>query len=84
MIITALIIFTPFTYGTTPGHEVLVEEPVVKQKAKDAFTLSARDFLNTQEEETVKIWVYFTDKGVFNKDQFAAKRAEIVGHTQAD
>lgn len=52
---------------------MLVSEPVVREKASEPVSPGARQFLADRGGEKVKVWVYFTDKGVFGKEAFVNK-----------
>jgi len=55
----------------------LVAGPVVKQKVKDVLTLQAQQMLLKRDGENAKVWLFFTDKGIFNQNDFKAKAATI-------
>ncbi|MEW5994111.1 MAG: S8 family serine peptidase, partial [Candidatus Zixiibacteriota bacterium] len=48
----------------------LVPQPVVINKTPQALSAGARAFLTEDEADSVKVWVFFTDKGVSTKQQF--------------
>lgn len=51
---------------------MLVAEPVVREKADQPVSPAARQFLGERGGDKVKVWVYFTDKGVFGKEGFSS------------
>jgi subtilisin family serine protease len=57
---------------------MLVAEPVVREKAPRPVSETAQQFLAEQGGERVRVWVYFTDKGVFGKEGFARKASATV------
>lgn len=75
--ITAISITPIFANGTIPGYECLVDGPVVIQKSKDVIKSTALEYLSSQNNENVSIWVFFTDKGVFTKEDFNRKAASL-------
>lgn len=78
LIIPALVILPIIAQATIPGHECLVEGPVVIQKSKDIIKQSAWDYLSSQDNENTSIWVFFTDKGVFTKEEFDNKATSLL------
>ena len=78
LFITAISITPIFANGTIPGHECLVDEPVVIQKSKDLIKRTALEYLTSQNDEDVSIWVFFTDKGIFTKEDFNSKAASLT------
>ncbi len=77
LIITALIISPTISQATIPGHESLIEGPVVVPKSKDIIKQSAWDYFSSQNNENISIWVFFTDKGVFTKEEFDNKASSL-------
>ncbi|MBD3404462.1 S8 family serine peptidase [candidate division GN15 bacterium] len=56
----------------------LTPDPVVTSKAAEPVSPAARQFLADKGTETVKVWVYFTDKGIFDQAQFAAAAQTVT------
>lgn len=56
----------------------LQPQPAVIPKAEQPMSESARRFLARRDGETVKVWVFFTDKGVFTKEQFRAQANAVT------
>ena len=58
--------------------------PVVLEKPRQTLTENARSFLSRQKLEKVKVWVFFTDKGVFSRRDFqsAADQVAIGDHSR--
>ncbi len=52
------------------GISGLTDEPVTLQKAPQYITQSAREFLMQRDNTTARVWVFFTDKGVFDRSGF--------------
>jgi len=66
---------TPVTGKNTPSF--LVEGPVVLEKGTEPLSASAQDYLVRRDSQTAKVWVFFTDKGIFSKEEFNAKAASV-------
>ncbi len=66
----ALILLLPAS-GISKGRpSFLVPGPVVLEKQPAALSAGTREYLAGGGGETVRVWVFFTDKGVFTKQQF--------------
>ena len=70
----ALILFLAFTTIAQAAQSVpaLSQGPVIREKADQAITAQAREFLSTRNPEQATVWVFFTDKGVRTKGEFQA------------
>lgn len=79
LFLTILILPLYITAAEKPAPEKLnlVAEPVVKQKVKDVLTPRAKQMLLERDGENAKVWLFFTDKGVFNQSDFQTKAANI-------
>jgi len=77
--LTLLLFAALFTSPTQAGKEIsaLKSEALISRKAPEIITPRVRQFLNEKQTETVKIWVFFTDKQVFNQADFDQKAVEI-------
>jgi PKD repeat protein len=73
--VVAQLTLTPLWAKDRRPH--LVAEPVVVEKSPAVVSSNVRDYLSRQGSETVLIWAFFTDKGVFTKEQFAAKASAV-------
>ncbi len=76
IIVTAAILAIPATAGEVP--EGLVDGPVVKSKKSQVLPQAATEFLQQRDGETARVWVFFTDKGVFTKEEFDSKAAALT------
>ncbi len=57
--------------------QVLKSEPVVLEKTADVLTPPVTAFLKSKNPETARIWVFFNDKGILRKEQFAAAASQV-------
>ena len=57
----------------TAANEHLVSDAIVHAKPQTVLQSEARTYLAAKADPTVKVWVYFTDKGVFSMADFEAK-----------
>ncbi|MBN1211387.1 MAG: S8 family serine peptidase, partial [candidate division Zixibacteria bacterium] len=73
-IICFILVSSVFSAEQTP---FLRNEPVVLEKPAQVITNAVYRYLNEQDKERVKIWVFFTDKKVYTADDFS-RRAEGV------
>ncbi|MCB2202289.1 S8 family serine peptidase [bacterium] len=71
--LTAFLLVGLSFVASAADRPALTSQALVVQKATQPITAEARQFLSSQDEAGVKVWVYFTDKGV--KDQSAFDRA---------
>jgi len=55
----------------------LTDEPVILKKGPETLSANVRSFLNQKDSKTAKVWVFFTDKGVFTKEEFNAKALSV-------
>ncbi len=55
----------------------LIDQPVVLTKAPGPISENVKSYLSREGEQTAKIWVFFTDKGVFTKEQFNTKASAV-------
>ncbi len=83
VVVYLTILLTPLIFLTAPTSakelpSFLVDEPVVLKKSFEPLSAGTREYLTRQDGENVKIWAFFTDKGVFTKDQFDRKASEIT------
>ncbi len=58
--------------------EGLSDQPVVRQKAAEYLSNRARAFLTERDAQNARVWVFFTDKGITDQQQFEAKAATVV------
>jgi serine protease AprX len=67
----ALTILLVYALGIAKNQPTPQYSELVKPKQPIAFTSSAAHYVEKhQENGKFKVWVFFTDKGVYNKDQF--------------
>ena len=61
------------------AQEYKIPDKFVEAKADQVITDRARDFLESkyQENGTIRIWVYFTDKGFNTEQEFIAKAQDV-------
>jgi PKD repeat protein len=59
------------------GYPHLAAGPLVLEKSPMAISDNVRSYLRQQGGETAIIWVFFTDKGVFSKNEFQAKASSV-------
>jgi len=74
-LILTLFITTLALTKETPSF--LIDGPVVLEKAPEALTANARSYLSQKDNETARVWVFFTDKGVFTKEQFDVRASAV-------
>jgi len=55
----------------------LVSDALVKERPATVLSAEAQSYLTSKATPTVKVWVYFTDKGVFSTSDFAARAADV-------
>ncbi|MFZ5981646.1 MAG: S8 family serine peptidase [Candidatus Zixiibacteriota bacterium] len=74
-----LILGVLFNSPLQAGKEMaeLKSEALIKPRAAEVIAPRVRQFLIEKQSETVKIWVFFTDKRVFNQAEFDRKATEI-------
>lgn len=53
-------------------------EPVILQKADQVISSQVEAYLSSQPEDRVKVWVFFTDKGISDKASFQSMAASIT------
>lgn len=73
----AILFFVAATISAKDGPPYLVDEPVVLEKGPEALSDNVRSYLGRKGDQTGKVWVFFTDKGVFTKEQFKAKASTV-------
>ena len=73
--ILPLIIITPASVEDAPSY--LVDRPVIVKKGPQTLSPDVRTFLSQKDSRTATVWVFFTDKGVFTKEEFKAKAASV-------
>jgi len=80
-----IIISSLFSFGFARTMPVLESNPLVLEKPATVLKKDVRDFLTEKNSETVKIWVFFNDKGIFTKSDFeeAAGKISINEHSRA-
>ncbi len=71
-----LLMITTLTSATN-GPRFLTDEPLILNKEPVVLSANARSFLSQRDSQTAKVWVFFTDKGVFTKEEFSAKAASV-------
>ena len=74
--ILIMLIVGPVSAIDTPA--VLTPEAVVSPKADIPLSDAVREALLDRDGDIVKLWVFFTDKGVFDNTEFAARAATVV------
>ncbi|MFQ6007683.1 MAG: hypothetical protein ACE5K8_01905, partial [Candidatus Zixiibacteriota bacterium] len=75
-----LMVTTFFITAVGAAREIpvhLAAEPLVLDKSPMAVSDNVRSYLRQQGGETALIWVFFTDKGVFSKEEFQAKASSV-------
>ncbi len=70
-----ILISTQLTFASSSIS--LSSEPVVKEKLEIPLTSAAKSFLKERDQESAIIWVFFTDKGLFDKAGFQKAASEI-------
>ncbi len=73
----ALILILWTSAQTAERPSFFVERPVLIQKSDPLISTKASLYLADKTSQTVKIWVFFTDKDVFTAEQFTTKAATI-------
>ena len=58
---------------TSAASSALSAEPVVIQKAQSVISDQTREILVKRDPVMAKVWVFFTDKGVFDAKAFDAQ-----------
>ena len=74
---TAMLFIATAVTSTKELPASLVDQPVVLQKEPQALSDNVKKYLYQMEGERAKVWVFFTDKGVFTKEQFNAKASAV-------
>ncbi len=64
------------------GPEILTPAPLILKKQSPSLDDKTRAFLNAQ-GDNVKIWVFFTDKGVMDQPQFEKAASQITINSHA-
>ena len=64
--------------GYSADRPILSEEPVVLDRASHPVTAATREFLAGRDGDTVKVWVFFTDKAVFSRSDFARAASSVT------
>ncbi|HWR84189.1 MAG TPA: S8 family serine peptidase [Candidatus Deferrimicrobium sp.] len=72
-----VLFFAGLLFAETP-HPALVDDAVVVHKRPVPLSAGARSFLTQTNTPEVKVWVFFTDKQVFSKDEFHAQAASVT------
>ena len=72
-----LLISTAIFGENAPSLPALNDAPVIREKALEVLTSRARAFLADRDGDTVKVWVFFTDKKVRTKAEFGSKAASL-------
>ena len=73
----AVLISTAVFGENTPSIPALSDAPVIREKDPEVLSSRVRDFLADRDGDTVKVWVFFTDKNVRTKAEFASKAASL-------
>ncbi|MBU0983940.1 MAG: S8 family serine peptidase [candidate division Zixibacteria bacterium] len=66
------------TASPSPMAADLDAGPILRPKATEVISERAQSFLQDRDGEVVKIWVFFTDKGVFDKSGFERAAASVT------
>ncbi len=63
----------------------LQEKAVIRDRADDIIATGTIDYLKSFDSQKLKVWVFFTDKGIFNSAQFreAAESVRLTDHAAA-
>jgi serine protease AprX len=72
-----LLLIALSTKGNAGQVKNLKAEPLILTKPSNVISVAADDYLKKQNEPTVKIWVFFNDKGVFDLSSFRAAVADM-------
>ncbi len=59
------------------GGGSAVTQPILRSKAAEVLPAPVLDYLRNRDGETVDVWVFFTDKGVFSQKEFESRASEI-------
>jgi subtilisin family serine protease len=62
----------------TGATSTLSENPVVREKAAQVLTDRVRQYLEDRDGDTVKVWVFFTDKQVYSKSDFQSLASSVT------
>ncbi|MFH1372992.1 MAG: S8 family serine peptidase [bacterium] len=76
ILLVLLVTPTVLAYGGG-SPSILIDEPVVLEKTPQTLSPRAMEYLIQRDGQTVKVWVFFTDKDVFTKDQFISQAATV-------
>jgi PKD repeat protein len=77
ILLSTLLLFITTFASAKNAPPFLTDGPVILKKGPEALSANVRSFLNQKDSLTVKVWVFFTDKGVFTKEEFNAKAASV-------
>ena len=78
--LTFLLVVLPVFVGAAESADRpanLSAQAVQIEKAEFVVSDRAMQYLTAKNQETVKVWVYFTDKGVFGRQAFSAAAANV-------
>jgi|GEM_PF-380306 len=64
-------------FGFAGEFDNLKYTAVVRERPENALTEKVIAFLEKQADPTVKVWIFFNDKGIFDKESFNLAAAEI-------
>ncbi|HKK20975.1 MAG TPA: S8 family serine peptidase, partial [candidate division Zixibacteria bacterium] len=77
VLLCCLILALPLISSRAADVPALEAQPLVKQKAQEPITAAVSSFLEQRNPDTALVWVYFTDKGVFDKAAFQQKASSV-------
>jgi len=82
LIIAATIILLFYTFGYGTQTDYLIQSPIVLEKNQNTLSDAAGDYLEQQVSDKVKVWIFFTDKGIFDQEQYdrEADKINFTGH----
>ncbi len=78
LIISIAILFSLSLTGNSSAAEYIIPDKLVKEKPDVVISDKSYSYLSEKADgQAVKIWVYFTDKGIFKADDFIEK-ADLI------
>ncbi len=77
VLLICTILSLPIASAQATDIPTLNAAPLVRTKALEPLTAAASSFLEQRNPDTALVWVYFTDKGVFDKAAFEQKAAAV-------
>ncbi len=76
----ALLFFLILSFANLHGFDItgLSQASVVLEKPQISISEKALSYLNNQKMDKVKVWVFFNDKSIFDKEEFNSAAANII------